>query len=177
MKAKLSLVLLAGMLFSGMTALADEVSDATLTHVGQAAPAFAVTTLDGKTIDLKALRGKVVLVNFFATWCGPCMAEMPRLDQEVWQKFKGSNFVMVAIGREHTSAELAKFLEAKKFTIPLAADPKREVYSLYAKAYIPRNYVIAADGRIAFQSVGFDKDEFTRMIQVVQKEIEKSAAK
>src|ERR1700759_2978122 len=75
---------------------------ASFTQVGQPMPSFNVTTLDGTTVNIKDLRGKVLLINFWATWCGPCRYEMPRLEKEIWQKFKSSNFVMVAIAREQS---------------------------------------------------------------------------
>src|SRR6266576_6534666 len=85
---------------------AETEAESTLTRVGQEAPAFECTTLDGKKVDLKNLRGKVVLINFFATWCGPCMAEMPHLEKEIWHAYQGDNFAMISIGREHSDAEL-----------------------------------------------------------------------
>jgi len=152
-----------------------ETNDATtLTRVRQEAPAFEFTTLDGKLTDLKSLRGKVVLVNFFATWCGPCMAEMPHLEKQVWQKFKHKNFAMVAIGREHENKELADFPKKRQVTFPVTGDPKRRIFSRFATQNIPRNYVIGADGKIAFQSVGFEAPEFAKMIEVIRKELEKA---
>jgi len=156
-------------------ARADSEADSTLTRVDDEAPAFEYTTLDGETTDLKSLRGKVVLVNFFATWCGPCMAEMPHLEKEVWQKFKDKNFAMVAIGREHENKELTDFPKKRQVTFPVAGDPKRRISSRYAKQHIPRNYVIGADGKIAFQSVGYSEPEFNRMVEVIRKELEKTA--
>src|SRR5208282_5264619 len=79
---------------------ANEEEVTTLTRIGQAAPEIRVTTLDGKNFDLKEAKGKVVLINFFATWCGPCMAEMPHLQNQIWSRFKDKNFVVVAIDRE-----------------------------------------------------------------------------
>lgn len=149
-------------------------AESTLTKVGEDAPAFECTTLDGKTVDLKSLRGKVVLVNFFATWCGPCMAEMPHLEKEVWQKFKDKNFAMVAIGREHENKELGDFPKKRQVTFPVAGDPKRKIYSRFATQSIPRNYVIDANGKIAFQSVGYAEPEFAKMIEVIRKELEKT---
>src|SRR6516165_9070658 len=105
--------------------------ETTITKVGQEAPAFSVLTLDGKTIDSKALKGKVVLLDFFATWCRPCLAEMPHLEKEVWQKFKDKGLVVLAIGREHQNSELLDFQKKRSFTFPMAGDAKREVYGRY----------------------------------------------
>ncbi|RUT78768.1 TlpA family protein disulfide reductase [Ancylomarina longa] len=134
---------------------------------GDQAPTFKLQTIDGKEFSIADLKGKVVLVNFFATWCGPCMKELPVVQGQLWPKFKNDNFVMVAIGREHTAAELKAFNQKKGFTFPLAADPKREVYSKFASQYIPRNYVLDKSGKIIFQSVGFTQKELEEMIKII----------
>jgi peroxiredoxin len=151
--------------------------ESTLTKIGQQVPEFGWTTLDGQKFDTKTLHGKVVLLNFFATWCGPCMEEMPHLQKDVFHRFKDKNFVMVSIGREHNDAELKEFQKKREFTIPIAADPERKIYGRFATQYIPRNYVIAADGKIAFQSVGYNQQEFKQMLTVIEKELKKAGAK
>ena len=173
MKRGLSLALLFVSIFLAAVR-ADEASD-TLVKTGDAAPAFTVTTTDGAEISTAALKGKVILVNFFATWCGPCMEEMPHLEAEVWNRFKDRGLVVVAIGREHGADELKKFKAEKKLTVPIAADPKREVYGKYANQYIPRNFLIGADGRVVFESVGFTDEEFKKMIAAIEKELGKAA--
>lgn len=152
---------------------AQSADKTTYTKTGQNVPAFSVTTLDGKTININDLKGKVVLLNFFATWCGPCMAEMPRVEKEIWQKYKNENFVVLALGREHSKEELDKFNKEKGFTFLIAPDTKRAVFSLFAKESIPRNYLIDKEGKIIWQGIGYDKNEFDKLIVEIGKALKK----
>lgn len=141
--------------------------------VGDIAPAFTLKTTDGAEISTEKLRGKVILVNFFATWCPPCLAELPHLEREVWHKFKDRGLNLVVVGREHDADEVMKFKASKGFTMPFAADPKRETFARYATEFIPRNVLIGGDGTIAFQSVGFDEAEFAEMVRTIERELKK----
>ncbi|RPI24822.1 MAG: TlpA family protein disulfide reductase [Acidobacteria bacterium] len=143
----------------------------TFTAVGQAAPAFALKTLDGASFSIPQSKGAVTLINFFATWCGPCLAEMPRLEKDVWQRFRGKNFAMIAIAREQSSSDLVPFVKQRGFSFPVAPDPKREVYSLFARQYIPRTYVLDSAGKIVFQSQGYNQAEFDRMIDLITRQL------
>jgi peroxiredoxin len=148
----------------------------TLTKIGQAVPEFSATTLDGTTIRSSELKGKVVLINFFATWCGPCMGELPHVEKEIWQQLRSENLVVLAIGREHSREELIKFNKEKEFTFLIAPDPKREIYSKFASQFIPRNYVIGKNGRIVFQSMGFTPEDFSRMIELIKAQLKAASS-
>lgn len=172
----LPLLLMAFLLSACIVAPADEspeVVKATRTKVGQAAPQFEVTLLDGKKFSLKEQRGKVVVVNFFATWCGPCIEEMPHLESQIWQKQKDKKFAFISIGREHSASEVKSFRAKHKLTFPMAGDPKREAYGLYAEAYIPRTVLIDPEGRIVRQVVGYEEAEFKTLLKSIDDELAK----
>ena len=139
---------------------------------GDVAPDFEVTTLDGKRVRLSDLKGKVVLINFFATWCGPCLGELPRLESEIWKPNQKRGLIVLAIGREHTQAELTEFLREHKLSFSIGPDPERAIFKHYATQSIPRNYVIGPDGRIAHQSMGYSPPRFQELIEAVEKELD-----
>ncbi len=165
MKTFLSILLFLG---CSLPLFSQAIDSTTLTKVGQSVPNFTVTTLDGRTITMAEMKGKIVLIDFFATWCGPCMGEMPKIESDIWQALNGDKFIVIAIGREHTAEQLIKFNKEKKFTFLIAPDPKRDVYKHFATQYIPRNYVIDSNGKIAFQSMGYTPEEFGKMVEVIR---------
>lgn len=139
-----------------------------LTKVGEIAPEFSVVADDGSAVESDNLRGKVVVLNFFATWCGPCLQELPHLD-ELWNEFgENKKFAMIAIGREETPQSVADFKSRRRLTLPMAADPDRTVYNRYATERIPRTYLIARDGTIVYQTVGFSALERPDEIQKIR---------
>ncbi len=141
----------------------------TLVKVGDTAPDFTFETAPGKTMKLSDLKGKVVWINFFATWCGPCRAELPHLQKEVYDKLKSDkNFQLIILGREHSWEEINKFKTGQKFDMPFSPDPGRKVFSLYAKQNIPRNFIIDKIGKIAVSSSGFNEKEFEEIIRTVE---------
>lgn len=162
MKTKLSLLILT-ILFGAFQLFAQD--QFTLAKEGQPAPDFTYELVNGQIQKLSDLRGKVVWITFFATWCGPCRKELPHLQKDVYEKFVDQNdFELLVIGREHSWEEINKFKKEQNFNLPFYADPKREIYSKYAGQNIPRNFIIDKTGKIVISSVGFNEEEFQKYI-------------
>ncbi len=153
-------------------ALSEEADPSTYTEVGSPLPAIDFTTVEGVRITNQSLKGSVVVLNFFATWCGPCRDELPHIETELWQKYREEEFELIVVGREHTPTELNLFRAETGFTFPMAADPTRVTYNKFAEKWIPRTYVIDRDGTILFQSKGFDPQEFSEMVGIIDAALE-----
>jgi peroxiredoxin len=143
----------------------------TLTRLGQAAPDFSLKTLEGNPFRLGEQRRQVVLLNFFATWCGPCQEELPHL-QDIWTEFgKHDAFRMLVVGREESSEKVAAFGVKHGFTFPMAADPDRSAYGGYASARIPRTYLISREGTILYQCTGYYEAELEKLKRLIRAEL------
>ena len=174
--AILAIVLCAALLFgNSFTAKAQNNrptrEEATLVKEGQKAPAFEVEMFDGSTVKLADLKGKVVLLNFWATWCPPCRAELARVEEDIIEKFKGQKFVFLPISRGEKKETVAAFREKMGYSFPMGLDTDSRVYKEYATNYIPRNFLIDKKGKVVKTSVGYREEEFDELVKLIEKQL------
>lgn len=144
-------------------------SDGDIIKVGDQMPAFTIVSDNGTKMSSASLKGKVILVNFFATWCPPCQKELADVQQKLWPKYKNNkNFQLLVIGREHTDEELAKYNEKKGFSFPLYPDKNRAVFGAFAKNLIPRCYLIGKDGKVIYAGKGYTEEEFAELMNKIE---------
>lgn len=155
--------------FCGVASAQGDIESSTLLKKGMPVPEFTVPMLDGTTLNIAQLEGKVVLVNFWATWCPPCRKEFARLQKDIIDRFEGEDFVMLPIAIDDNMETVKKFMEKNGYTFPVAFDGNKTVYGLFAEKYVPRNFIIERDGKIAFHTVGYTPEEFDEMVEGIAK--------
>ncbi len=122
--------------------------------IGDEAPDFQLEDNQGNKVSLSALRGKVVMINFWATWCPPCRAEMPSMEK-LHQAMDGDDFVMLAINiEENGRASVAEFLKNNPHNFPVLYDEEGVVQKLYGVYKFPESFVIRKDGIIDDKVIG-----------------------
>jgi len=139
-------------------------------HIGDEAPDFFANLTTGDSLHLRDLRGKIVVLQFTASWCGVCRKEMPELEMRLWQKYKDQNFVLIGIDRDEPLEKVLSFINQTGITYPMALDPGAEIFSLFAhkEAGVTRNVVIDKEGKIAYLTRLYNEIEFTNMIAVIE---------
>ena len=123
--------------------------------VGMLAPDFSLPDLDGKTRRLSDYRGKVVLLNFWATWCKPCKEEMPSMEI-LWDNFKSEEFVLLAISMDRvtTKKDIPPFIESMRLTFPILTDSWGQTDKRYKLMGVPETYIIDQKGILREKVIG-----------------------
>jgi thiol-disulfide isomerase/thioredoxin len=136
------------------------------------APKFQLTSMAGKPVNLDQFKGQVVMLNFWASWCGPCRAEMPILEK-LHTKYKPMGFAMIGVNVEPDSAEAAKWLKATPVTFPILFDTKSEVSKLYSVQSMPSTVIIDRKGNLRWLHRGYkpgDENEYLNQIRALVRE-------
>jgi peroxiredoxin len=134
--------------------------------IGDVAPDFTLKFIDGKTMKLSDLRGKVVMLQFTASWCSVCNKEMPFIEKEIWQVHKDNpNFRLFGVDLKEDKETILKFIEKTKVTYPILLDEDGAIFELYAEkgAGVTRNVIIDKDGKVRFLTRLFEREEFDEM--------------
>lgn len=147
-----------------------------LVKVGDLAPDFTVELTDGSKLTLSSLRGKLVMLQFTASWCGVCRKEMPFIERDIWQPNKErTDFVLIGIDRDEPREKVQAFARQTKVTYPLGLDPGADIFALYAdrKAGITRNVLIDPEGRIIKLTRLYNTEEFASLVRLIDERLGK----
>ncbi|HIC90204.1 MAG TPA: redoxin domain-containing protein [Anaerolineae bacterium] len=120
---------------------------------GFAAPDFTLETLDGQIVTLSGLRGQVVLINFWATWCPPCRAEMPAI-QQVYERYRDQDFIVLAVNLQESDAQVAAFVGRLGLTFPILMDRDGDTFARYRVKALPSTFFVDQAGVIQNVTVG-----------------------
>ena len=144
-----------------------------LVKIGDMAPDFMITEAGGRTYRLSDLKGKVVMLQFTASWCSVCRTEMPFIEKEIWQPNRSSGLVVIGIDRDEPADKVLKFRKDVAVTYPLALDPGADIFGLYAlkEAGVTRNVIVDRSGKIIFLTRLYERKEFDQMKKVIINEV------
>jgi peroxiredoxin len=141
-----------------------------IVKIGQQVPDFKMTTIDGKTIRMAELKGKVVMLQFTASWCSVCRKEMPHIEADIWKQYKSNpNFALYGIDLDEPKDIVEKFAKQIPVTYPLALDPKGEIFYTFAEknAGVTRNVIVDKTGKIVYMTRLYKEEEFEEMKKVI----------
>ena len=145
-------------------------------HVGEESPELNFNLLDGTAISNHNLIGKVVVLQFTASWCSVCIKEMPHIESEVWQKFKNEDFILIGIDLKEEREKVDRFIAKIQVTYPFTIDEDGSLFESFTlpKAGVTRNIVLDKNGKIIFLSRLYDEKEFEEMIHIIDSELKKA---
>lgn len=144
-----ALLLLTGLLFAVPVAAIG---------VGTIAPEIGASDLSGRAVSMASLKGKVVMVDFWASWCAPCKQELPVLDA-LYKKYRGKGFEIIGVNQDESAESARKFLSSQPLSFPIVHDRGRAVANRYAPSKMPSSFLIDRKGIVRYVHGGFKSDD------------------
>lgn len=143
--------------------------------VGEQCPDLNFSFLDGTKHTNISLKGKVIVLQFTASWCSVCRKEMPHLESEVWQRFKNEDFILIGIDLKEGLEKVKRFISQMKITYPFTIDEDGSLFNSFTlpNAGVTRNIVLDKNGEIIFLSRLYKENEFNEMIEIIAAELKK----
>jgi len=142
-----------------------------IVKIGDQVPEFKTTLINGKAVSSADFKGKVVMLQFTASWCSVCRKEMPFIERDIWQKHKNNKeFVLIGVDLDEPLEKVKKFQEDIKITYPLALDPGGSIFNLFAekKAGVTRNIILDKTGKIVCLTRLYKEEEFAEMVKTIE---------
>ena len=146
----------------------DDLAETTLINAGDMAPDFIVEMLDGGKVTLSELQGKPTLLIFWATWCPPCRLELSKLQEHIIDRY-GDSINVLPISRGEERAKVEGYISKMGYTFAVGLDGDQSIYKKYATNYIPRCFVIDANGKVLYSGVGYDDVVASEVEQNIEK--------
>lgn len=141
-----------------------------IVEIGQQMPDITMKLSDGSIVTSESLKGKVVMLQFTASWCVVCRREMPHIEKDIWLKHKdNTNFALIGVDMNEPLDKVIQFQKDMKTTYPLALDPEGKIFYTFAAkgAGVTRNVIIDKTGTIVYMTRLFKEDEFKEMVEVI----------
>jgi len=136
-----------------------------IVNIGDDCPDFEMVLINDSVVKMSDLKGKVVMLQFTASWCGVCRKEMPHIENEIWQPLQSKGLVVIGIDRDEPVETVRKFAAGMKISYPLSLDPGAQIFSRFAvkESGVTRNVIIDKNGKIAYLTRLFNMKEFGLM--------------
>lgn len=145
-------------------------------NINDTATEFKVEMINGENINLSDLKGKVVLLNYWATWCAPCLMEFAEFPKKILEPFKDENFILIAVSIGENKEKVRKKMDKmKKYGVNfnVGIDPKKEIWDKYATGSIPKSFLIDQNGVIKYISIGNAEGNVDKLAKEIKKLITK----
>ena len=140
--------------------------------ISETAPAFALKSRHGDTVALEGLRGQVVMINFWATWCGPCRQEMPHLEA-LYERYQNLGFTLLGVNVEQDPKGADKWLAETPVSFPILFDPENGVSKLYDVVAMPSTVIVDRNGKVRYVHNGYKpgyEDEYQTQVRTLLRE-------
>ena len=136
-----------------------------IVKIGDDCPDFEMVLINDSVVKMSDLKGKVVMLQFTASWCGVCREEMPHIENEIWQPLQSKGLVVIGIDRDEPVETVRKFAAGMKISYPLSLDPGAQIFSRFAvkESGVTRNVIVDKNGKIAYLTRLFNMEEFDLM--------------